>query len=52
MSPLAEITLVLGFTAMMLGLLVSVLVRKEEETIPLLVFLAIVQVVFCGAGRS
>lgn len=39
----------LGFTAMMLGLLVSALVRKEEVTMPLLVLLAIVQVVFCGA---
>ncbi|MHC6629607.1 hypothetical protein ACYTFC_26565 [Streptomyces globosus] len=34
---------------MMLGLLVSALVRKEEVTMPLLVLLAIVQVVFCGA---
>ncbi|MGP4046064.1 FHA domain-containing protein [Streptomyces sp. 2A115] len=50
--PLAEITLavaLLAFTAMMLGLLVSALVRKEEVTMPLLVLLAIVQVVFCGA---
>ncbi|WP_221356156.1 ABC transporter ATP-binding protein/permease [Streptomyces beigongshangae] len=39
----------LAFTAMMLGLLVSALVRKEEVTMPLLVLLAIVQVVFCGA---
>ncbi|MEO3974749.1 FHA domain-containing protein [Streptomyces sp. CAU 1734] len=51
-APLAEITLavaLLSFTAMMLGLLVSALVRKEEVTMPLLVLLAIVQVVFCGA---
>jgi ABC-type multidrug transport system ATPase subunit/ABC-type multidrug transport system permease subunit len=50
--PLLEITLtvaLLSFTAMMLGLLVSALVRKEEVTMPLLVLLAIVQVVFCGA---
>ncbi|MEU1281387.1 FHA domain-containing protein [Streptomyces sp. NPDC005805] len=50
--PLVEITLavaLLAFTAMMLGLLVSALVRKEEVTMPLLVLLAIVQVVFCGA---
>ncbi|QES51558.1 ABC transporter ATP-binding protein [Streptomyces venezuelae] len=50
--PLIEITLavaLLAFTAMMLGLLVSALVRKEEVTMPLLVLLAIVQVVFCGA---
>lgn len=52
LPPLAEITLavaMLSFTAMMLGLLVSALVRKEEVTMPLLVLLAIVQVVFCGA---
>ncbi|MGF1430621.1 FHA domain-containing protein [Kitasatospora sp. LaBMicrA B282] len=49
---LLELTLavaLLSFTAMMLGLLVSALVRKEEVTMPLLVLLAIVQVVFCGA---
>ncbi|MGW3417907.1 FHA domain-containing protein [Streptomyces phaeochromogenes] len=52
MSPLVEIIVavaLLSFTAMMLGLLVSALVRKEEVTMPLLVLLAIVQVVFCGA---
>ncbi|MFC1405553.1 MULTISPECIES: FHA domain-containing protein [Streptacidiphilus] len=52
LPPLAEITItvaLLSFTAMMLGLLVSALVRKEEVTMPLLVLLAIVQVVFCGA---
>ncbi|MDI3417796.1 ABC transporter ATP-binding protein/permease [Streptomyces luteolus] len=52
MPPLVEITLavaLLAFTAMMLGLFVSALVRKEEATMPLLVLLAIVQVVFCGA---
>ncbi|WP_151482899.1 ABC transporter ATP-binding protein/permease [Streptomyces albicerus] len=52
MAPLVEITVavaLLAFTAMMLGLLVSALVRKEEVTMPLLVLLAIVQVVFCGA---
>ncbi|MFE0644435.1 FHA domain-containing protein [Streptomyces sp. NPDC058877] len=52
MPPLLEITLavaLLAFTAMMLGLLVSALVSKEEVTMPLLVLLAIVQVVFCGA---
>jgi ABC-type transport system involved in multi-copper enzyme maturation permease subunit len=51
MPPLVEITLavaLLSFTAMMLGLFVSALVRKEEVTMPLLVLLAIVQVVFCG----
>ncbi|MGW7357042.1 FHA domain-containing protein [Streptomyces sp. NPDC054802] len=52
LPPLVEITLavaLLSFTAMMLGLLVSAVVRKEEVTMPLLVLLAIVQVVFCGA---
>ncbi|GHE07932.1 FHA domain-containing protein [Streptomyces alanosinicus] len=52
LPPLAEITLavaLLAFTAMMLGLLISALVRKEEVTMPLLVLLAIIQVVFCGA---
>jgi hypothetical protein len=52
MPPLIEITLavaVLSFTAMMLGLVVSALVSKEEVTMPLLVLLAIIQVVFCGA---
>jgi ABC-type transport system involved in multi-copper enzyme maturation permease subunit len=50
--PLVEISVavaLLAFTAMMLGLLVSALVPKEEVTMPLLVLLAIVQVVFCGA---
>ncbi|WP_329193070.1 MULTISPECIES: FHA domain-containing protein [unclassified Streptomyces] len=52
LPPLVEITIavaLLSFTAMMLGLLISALVRKEEVTMPLLVLLAIVQVVFCGA---
>ncbi|MFI9051045.1 FHA domain-containing protein [Streptomyces sp. NPDC053427] len=52
MPPLVEIILavaLLAFTAMMLGLFVSALVRKEEVTMPLLVLLAIVQVVLCGA---
>ncbi|MFG2826247.1 FHA domain-containing protein [Streptomyces sp. NPDC048434] len=52
LPPLIEIILavaLLAFTAMMLGLFVSALVRKEEVTMPLLVLLAIVQVVFCGA---
>ncbi|GGU46510.1 ABC transporter ATP-binding protein [Streptomyces albospinus] len=55
MPPLLEITLavaLLAFTAMMSGLLVSALVRKEEVTMPLLVLLAIIQVVFCGALHS
>ncbi|MFG2139698.1 FHA domain-containing protein [Streptomyces sp. NPDC048650] len=52
LPPLIEIILavaLLAFTAMMLGLFVSALVRKEEVTMPLLVLLAIVQVVLCGA---
>jgi ABC-type multidrug transport system ATPase subunit/ABC-type multidrug transport system permease subunit len=52
LPPLVEITVavaLLAFTAMMLGLLVSALVSKEEVTMPLLVLLAIIQVVFCGA---
>ncbi|MFI9062253.1 FHA domain-containing protein [Streptomyces sp. NPDC053429] len=52
LPPLVELTIavaMLSFTAMMLGLLISALVRKEEVTMPLLVLLAIVQVVFCGA---
>ncbi|MFF3517460.1 ATP-binding cassette domain-containing protein [Streptomyces sp. NPDC002573] len=52
MPPLAEIALVLtllAFAAMTLGLLLSALVHKQEVTMPLLVLLAIVQVVFCGA---
>ncbi|MEU2743194.1 FHA domain-containing protein [Streptomyces sp. NPDC007095] len=52
MSPLLEITLavaLLAFSAMMLGLLVSAMVTKEEVTMPLLVLIAVVQVVFSGA---
>ncbi|MFF7726858.1 FHA domain-containing protein [Streptomyces sp. NPDC008001] len=51
MPPLLEMTLaeaVLAFTSMMLGLVVSALVRREEVTMPLLVLLTLVQVVFCG----
>ncbi|MEU1422240.1 FHA domain-containing protein [Kitasatospora sp. NPDC005751] len=39
----------LSFSAMMLGLLVSALVRKEEATMPMLVLLSVVQIVFSGA---
>ncbi|GGW41056.1 ABC transporter ATP-binding protein [Streptomyces lucensis JCM 4490] len=52
LPPLAEIVLavaLLAFTAMTLGLLISALVHHQEVTMPLLVLLAIVQVVFCGA---
>ncbi|MGW2560354.1 FHA domain-containing protein [Streptomyces sp. NPDC001514] len=52
MPPLLEITVavaLLALTAMMLGLVVSALVPKEEVTMPLLVLLTMVQIVFCGA---
>ncbi|WP_405495766.1 FHA domain-containing protein [Streptomyces sp. NBC_00096] len=52
LPPLIEITLavaLLSVTAMLLGLLISALVSKEEVTMPLLVLLTIVQVVFCGS---
>ncbi|WKU48537.1 ATP-binding cassette domain-containing protein [Streptomyces sp. VNUA116] len=51
MPPLVEMTLalaVLSFTSMLLGLLVSAIVRREEVTMPLLVLITLVQVVFCG----
>ncbi|MGV9316206.1 FHA domain-containing protein [Streptomyces sp. NPDC003691] len=38
----------LGFTSMMVGLIISSLVRTAEKTMPLLVMFAIVQVVFTG----
>ncbi|MEU6402025.1 FHA domain-containing protein [Streptomyces sp. NPDC046985] len=38
----------LGFTAMMVGLVISSLVKTAEKTMPLLVMFAIVQVVFTG----
>ncbi|MFD5426679.1 FHA domain-containing protein [Streptomyces sp. NPDC127084] len=52
MPPLIEITLavaLLSFTSMMMGLVISALVPKEEVTMPLLVLLTMVQIVFCGA---
>ncbi|MFI1471537.1 FHA domain-containing protein [Streptomyces wuyuanensis] len=52
LPPLLEITLavaLLSFTSMMLGLVISALVPKEEVTMPLLVLLTMVQIVFCGA---
>ncbi|MEU6576888.1 FHA domain-containing protein [Streptomyces sp. NPDC046805] len=52
MPPLVELTLavaLLAFASMLLGLVVSAVVRKEEVTMPLLVLLTVVQVVFCGA---
>lgn len=47
-----EMTLVimaLGCTSMMLGLLISSLVRTSEMTMPLLVMISVVQLVFTGA---
>ncbi|MGW4892463.1 FHA domain-containing protein [Kitasatospora sp. NPDC004240] len=52
MHPLAELTIavaLLSFSAMMVGLLVSALVSKEEATMPMLVLLSVVQIVFSGA---
>ncbi|GAB2623593.1 FHA domain-containing protein [Streptomyces capparidis] len=50
-TPAIEMTLVimvLGFTSMMFGLIISALVKTAEKTMPLLVLFAIVQVVFTG----
>ncbi|MEV4614946.1 FHA domain-containing protein [Kitasatospora sp. NPDC049258] len=52
LPPLAELVIavaLLSFCSMMLGLLVSALVRKEEATMPMLVLLSVVQIVFSGA---
>ncbi|MFJ1601707.1 FHA domain-containing protein [Streptomyces sp. NPDC088261] len=49
--PAVEICLAIiamGFTAMMLGLVISALVKTAEKTMPLLVMFAIVQLVFTG----
>ncbi|MFE7318149.1 FHA domain-containing protein [Streptomyces sp. NPDC057555] len=49
--PAIEMTvaiIALGFTSMMVGLIISALVRTAEKTMPLLVMFAIVQVVFTG----
>jgi ABC transport system ATP-binding/permease protein len=49
--PGVEMTLavmLLGFTSMMFGLVISSLVKTAEKTMPLLVLFAIVQVVFTG----
>lgn len=51
MPPAAEICLAviaIGFTSMMIGLVISSLVKTAEKTMPLLVMFAIVQVVFTG----
>ncbi len=49
--PAVEMTLVImafGFTSMMVGLIISALVKTAEKTMPLLVMFAIVQIVFTG----
>ncbi|MFI0899993.1 FHA domain-containing protein [Streptomyces sp. NPDC020983] len=49
--PAIEMTLVVmafGFTSMMVGLIISALVKTAEKTMPLLVMYAIVQIVFTG----
>jgi hypothetical protein len=51
-TPLPEMmfaVMLLGISSMMLGLLVSAVVRTAEKTMPLLVLIAVVQVVFCGS---
>ncbi|MFR9726934.1 FHA domain-containing protein [Streptomyces sp. MS19] len=51
-SPALEMTLVLmalGCTSMMIGLVISALVRTSEMTMPLLVMISVVQLVFTGA---
>ncbi|RPK66318.1 ABC transporter ATP-binding/permease protein [Streptomyces sp. ADI96-02] len=51
MPPAVEICLAiiaLGFTSMMVGLVISSLVRTSEKTMPLLVMFAISQIVFTG----
>jgi ABC-type multidrug transport system ATPase subunit/pSer/pThr/pTyr-binding forkhead associated (FHA) protein len=50
-QPAVEMTISvigLGFTSMMVGLIISSLVKTAEKTMPLLVMFAIVQVVFTG----
>ncbi|MGG2465253.1 FHA domain-containing protein [Streptomyces sp. RGM 3693] len=50
-APAIEMTIAiiaLGFTSMMVGLIISSLVKTAEKTMPLLVMFAIVQVVFTG----
>jgi ABC-type multidrug transport system ATPase subunit len=50
--PAVEMTLVLmavGCTSMMIGLVISALVRTSEMTMPLLVMISVIQLVFTGA---
>jgi ABC-type multidrug transport system ATPase subunit len=51
-SPLPEMmiaAMLLGVSAVMVGLVVSAVVRTVEKTMPLLVLITIVEVVFCGS---
>ncbi|MFK4264877.1 FHA domain-containing protein [Streptomyces milbemycinicus] len=51
LPPAAELCvsiIAIGFTSMMVGLVISSLVKTAEKTMPLLVMFAIVQVVFTG----
>ncbi|MDT0344887.1 FHA domain-containing protein [Streptomyces litchfieldiae] len=51
-APALEMTfvlMVLGCTSMMVGLVISALVRTSEMTMPLLVMISVVQLVFTGA---
>jgi ABC-type multidrug transport system ATPase subunit len=45
---MALVIMVFGFTSMMVGLIISALVKTAEKTMPLLVMFAIVQIVFTG----
>ena len=50
-APIVELTIalvLLSFSSMMFGLVISALVKTSEKTMPLLVMFAIVQVVFTG----
>ncbi len=46
---LVLVVMLLGITSMTLGLVISALVKTAEKTMPLLVLIAIIQVVFCGS---
>ncbi|MEU8401438.1 FHA domain-containing protein [Nonomuraea sp. NPDC048892] len=51
-APMIELSLavaLLSFTAMTVGLLISALAKTSETTMPLLVLVTLVQLVFCGA---
>ncbi len=51
-APMVELSLavaLLSFTAMVFGLLISALVKTSEMTMPLLVLVTLIQLVFCGA---